>query len=192
MAWGMGLPGGPGAGMARGGLGLLGGNPLGLLSALSGVLGMFGGNYDPMEELQKRARRMQGELPAEAGRLYRANVSSPAFAQAQGQVGMASQGLTQRLKASLGARGLESSGVGAVAGALAPATHGLGQANLYSQAWGNAMDMAQQSLGQRYGIAGATMPRDQFGMYSYGGRDRLAILVNMLSKLPLFYGQGRQ
>lgn len=158
------------------------------LALLGPILGLFQHQFDPFKELQKRSARLQGELPAETGRMYRMNVASPAFSQAQGALGMANLGLQHRLAASLGERGLSTTGIGAVAGPLAASTLGSGMANLYSDAWRQAGEQALGSLKTRYGLAAETLPRTEYGMFQYGGREQMAALIDMLSKLGLLYG----
>jgi len=170
-------------------LGLGTGNPLAALPLFGSLLGLFGGGHNPQREFERNMQRYRGLLPQETSNLYRAYLNSPAFSQAQGALAQGNLGLRNQLASSLGARGLERSGVGAIAGPLAASQLGGGMANLYSSLWASAAEEAQQSLKTRLGLAGELLPKGAGGGYfQFGSRERLQALIDMLSKLPLMYG----
>lgn len=119
-------------------------NPLAILGLLGGVGGLFG-----LSAAGDPTRRLMGQLsPANtlnsANQFYQGFLQSPAYWAAQSGILANSNALQSRLSTSLGARGLGTSGVGAIAQPLAQSVGGFQMSNLNADFWRQALMAAQQ------------------------------------------------
>lgn len=126
--------------------------PMGLDDLLLGALtsfaptllgGMFQGN-DPREALRRQI--MQLYSPGNVASQTRAFQSLYPYSGAQTQIANAANNLGNQLGATLGERGLNQSGVGAVGNALARSSGGFQLANLNSQAWQESLANAMRNI----------------------------------------------
>lgn len=141
---------------------------MGGISMLPGLLsGLFGG--DPQSELRKQIRMLMN--PANVGKLtnqfYQQGISSPAYSQAQGTIGAGANLASGQLASSLGARGIGTSGVGAILSSLTPSLVGSQMAGLrtgaYQSAQQQAMDSIQQQIKVLLGTQGPSRTSQLFG-----------------------------
>lgn len=127
-------------------------NPLlGLLSFAPSFLGrLFGG--DPAAAYRKQVNRLTSpeNQAAEMAKFYQLLQASPAFAQAQGNIALGANVASNQLAQALGARGIGTSGTGAVLSSLTPSLVGSQQAGLrtstYQSAQQQAMDRIRQQI----------------------------------------------
>jgi hypothetical protein len=149
-------------------------NPLliqGLMSfgpALLSRLGLFGG--DPQAELRKKMMRlMSPENQAKmTNQFYQQAVSSPAFQQAMGGIAAGANATAGRTAAELGARGIGTSGTGAIMSSLTPSITGSQIAGLRTNAFGQAQNQAMKTLQDQLsaltGTSGPSQTRQLAGM----------------------------
>lgn len=148
----------------------------------------------------KRAQQLfsPGAINRSTGEFYRNFIGSPAFADAQRGVLRGSNRLAANVSASLGARGLDSTGVGAISSGLANSAGSFKMGSLYSDAWSQAMESAFRSASGVAGAAGS-MPQPRFGTPEVfgAGLDALTKYVLMQSMRstpgsdsPTFAGGG--
>ena len=180
-------PSGGGFGGALGGLGgLLGGlvgGPFGAIgmSLLPGLLGGLFGGESPQEKLMKQIQKISNpaNLNTQTTDFYRNFLNSPAYAQSQANIAGGSNQALNVLRQGLGARGLGSSGIGAVAPAITSSLAGNQLGQLQSSTYGQAQNAAQQSIQQQIqalvgganaGLAGPGQNQQLFG----GGLQDLA------------------
>ena len=105
-----------------------------------------------------------------AGTYFRNFMGSPAFANAQRGVLSGSNRLSMGVAQSLGERGLNTTGIGAIAQPLANSAGSFKMGGLYSDAWQSALDAAFKSASGMTGGA-ATLPQPKWGapqMYGAG------------------------
>lgn len=144
-------------------------NPLllsGLLSAAPGFLSkLFGG--DPREEYRKKVAALLAKRPELIAKLYQQAQGSPAFAQAQGQIAAGANATQGNLQSSLGARGIGTTGTGAILSSLLPSLVGNQQAQLRTSAYGAASNQAdsdiQAQLAALTGTQGPSQTAQLFG-----------------------------
>jgi hypothetical protein len=127
-----------------------------------------------------QAQRMfsPGAINRGAGEYYRNFLGSPAFAQAQRSTLQGGNRLALNTASSLGARGMDTTGIGAVSGSLANSATSFKMGDLYSNAWNSALENAFRGAQGMTGAA-ATLPQPKWGapqMYGAG----LDALVKML------------
>lgn len=121
--------------LAIAGLGAGGTGALGILSSL-----LAQGNRGPSPGFLE-TNFGPGQLAMDTETLYKLLTASPAFSQQLQQANLAGSQFGNRLQAGLGARGLQSSGVGTVASSLAPAV----TSQLRQQAFAGVHEQAFQS-----------------------------------------------
>lgn len=180
--------GGGAAGMA-GLAGLLG--PA-ALSFLPGLLShLFGG--DPQAKLRQQIGKLQN--PQNLGRLtgqyYQNNLASPAYSQAQGTIAAGANAGAGQLASELGARGIGTTGTGAVLSSLTPSIVGSQTAGLRTQAYGMAQNSAQQQIQQQIQqlLAGYGQPSQSQQMFGAGLNSFAPYLQQYLSqKYPGTFG----
>lgn len=178
--------------LSAGGLG-----PAALLSfapALLGKLGLFG--KDPMKLLQEQLLKLQS--PENIGKLttqnYQQNLASPAYAQAQGNIAAGANQAGNALSSSLAARGIGTSGIGAILPAVqgSMAGHQLGQlrTSAYDSASQNAQQQLQQQIQTLLGTSGPSQNRQMAG----AGINSFAPFLQefLKSKFPAFGNMGAQ
>jgi hypothetical protein len=85
-------------------------------------------------------------LTGDIMRLYSMLASSPQFQEAMSQNALAGQALSSNLNASLGARGLSTSGIGSVASALGSSASSFGAGALRGGLFGTAGSLASENL----------------------------------------------
>jgi hypothetical protein len=171
-------------------------NPL-LLSALfsfapSILSGIFGG--DPNKRL--REQLMQLMSPQNQSKLtnqfFQQNLASPAFAQGQRQIAAGANATQGQLANSLGARGIGTSGTGALLSSLIPSIVGQGQSQLNTSAFNAARGQAQNTLeGQANALTGTAGPT-QTQQFLGGGLSSFAPMLEawLKSKYPQMFTPG--
>ena len=172
-------------------------NPMlaGLLLQGGGTLlsSLFGANRSRQEERRMRAFRAQlmriaspQYLMGLQNQLYNQAIAGPAFGAARRGVFNASQGVQNRLQGSLAARGLSSSGVGSIAGALGGSAMAgqLGQlrTGLYGQAGQQAGQMQERELSNLQSMGAPQQPAYGTQAFAGGLGDISKFLVNYLEK----------
>lgn len=99
---------------------------------------------DYAQELQKKFGT--GALSQDTLRLYQMLSQSPAFSEAMNQNALSGANLSSNLNASLGARGLSTSGIGTVASSLGSSAASFGASALRGGLFGTAGNMASENL----------------------------------------------
>lgn len=99
---------------------------------------------DYAKELQQKFGT--GVLSGDVMRLYSMLASSPQFQESMSQNALSGANLSQNLNASLGARGLSTSGIGTVAGALGKSASSFGASALRGGLFGTAGNLASENL----------------------------------------------
>lgn len=131
-------------------------NPLILAALLHGggglLGGLFGGGAARRNE-QYRRQLMQLLSPQNlmntTRQLYGSTLASPAYSQAQRGALASGNALQNNLAASLGARGLGTTGTGAIAQPLAASSAANQLGNLRTSAWNMAGQQSQDLIGQQ-------------------------------------------
>ena len=160
----------------------------GLLSALPGLFGLFGGN--PQVELRQQISRLLGSQGRLTNQFYQANLQSPAFSQAQGAIAAGANVAGGNLAQALAQRGIGTSGSAAVLSSLVPSLVGSQQAGLRTSAFQSAQERAlaqiQQQIAALMGTQGTSPARLGFA----GGLQAFApFLQQYLSgRYPGIYG----
>lgn len=187
----MGAAGGAGLAAATGGLSL---TPM-LLSALlsfgpSAISGLLGKKADPQQELRKQLLTIIGQQPELARRFYQEVISSPGFSAAQGSVATGANEASNQVAGNLAARGIGTSGTGAILSGLTPSLVGSQLGKLHAAAQEQANQQAQNTIQQQIGAIGATSGPSQTRQLFGGGLEAFApIFQNWLkSRYPGFAG----
>lgn len=138
-----------------------------LLSAAPGLLSKLFGGKDPQQKLREQMMALIGGQGAATNQLYQQNLASPAFSQGQQQIAAGANTTAGQLGASLGARGIGTSGTGAILSSLIPSIVGSQQAGLRTSAFQSAQSQAQQQLKQQLealtGTSGPSQTQQLFG-----------------------------
>jgi len=119
--------------------------------------GLFG---DPKKKLRKQLSVLNSPnyLGNLTNQFYQQGLGSPMFSQAQGQIAGGANATQGNLMQALGARGLGTSGTGAILSSLLPSLVGSQQAGLrssvYQGAQGQAQNAQQQSIANLLGTQG--------------------------------------
>lgn len=123
---------------------LLGGSFLSFLPSLLGRL--FGG--DPQKAYRKEVGRLTSpqNISKEQQQFYQMLLASPAFSQAQGNIALGANVASNQLAQALGARGIGTSGTGAVLSSLTPSLVGSQQAGLRTSTFQSAQEQAMQRI----------------------------------------------
>ena len=134
-----------------------------LLSSMPGLLGsLFGGNQN--EQLKKQAMQLLSpeRLQQLTQQLYQQFLSSPAFSQGQSGVAAGANQAGNQVQANLAARGIGTTGTGAVLSSLTPSLVGSQMAGLRTGGWNQAQQAAQSQIQQQlkalFEAAGMQMP----------------------------------
>lgn len=139
------------AGGVGGAIGSLLGGPLGglLLSMGPGVLAkMFG--YDPQKTLRDRVGMLSSpeSLAKFTAQNYQNLQGGPAFQQALGNIAAGGNATSNLISSELGARGIGTSGTGAILSSITPSIVGSQQAQLRTATQATAAQQAQQQIQQ--------------------------------------------
>jgi hypothetical protein len=115
------------------------------------LLGGLLGKNDPQEKLRKQLMALYGpeNLTKNTNALYSQFLGSPMFAQGQGAIAAGSNQLQNALSGSLGARGLSTSGIGAIAKPIAGSLAGGQLAGLRAGGFQQAQTGAQNLINQQ-------------------------------------------
>lgn len=146
-------------------------NPLllsALFSAAPGLISsLFGQGADPQAQLRKQLMQAIGSQGNLTNQFFQQNLASPAFSQGQQQIAAGANATAGQLGASLGARGIGTSGSGAILSSLIPSIVGSQQGQLRTQAYGaaqqQAMNQIQQQIAALQGTSGPSQTRQLFG-----------------------------
>lgn len=125
-------------------------NPLllsALLSAAPGLISFLSGN-NPQMKLRRQMQQIIGSQGALTNQLYQQNLGSPAFSEGLRQIAAGANATAGQLGASLGARGIGTTGTGAVLSSLTPSIVGNAQAQLHTAAFQSAQQQAQERIRQ--------------------------------------------
>lgn len=146
-------------------------NPMILASLLGLAPGLlssiFGG--DPQKKLRQQLLQLMSpqHLAMLQNQFQQQAMASPAYSQAQGQIASGANATAGNLASSLGARGIGTSGTGALLSSLTPSIVGSQQAGLntaVSQLAGNqAQNAVQGQVGALQGTSGPSQTRQLFG-----------------------------
>ena len=118
-----------------------------LFSAIPGLAGLLGG--DPNKKLRKQANQLLGSQGQLTNQLYQQLISSPAFSQAQGAIAGGANQASNQLAQNLGARGIGTSGTGAILSSLTPSLVGSQIGQLRAGVFGEAQNQAQNQIEQQ-------------------------------------------
>ena len=150
-------------------------NPLllsGLLSFAPGLLSrIFGG--DPAAAYRKKVGKIID--PQNIARLqqqfYQQLQASPAFSQAQGNIALGANVAGNQLQNSLAARGIGTSGTGAVLSSLVPSLVGSQQAGLRTATYNSAQEQAMNNIKAQIDALQGKMPASQTSQMFGAGLD---------------------
>lgn len=176
----------PGGVTATQGAGAFLGNPLFLSALLSFAPALFSklfGN-DPQKKLRQDVRRLTGaqNVGAETNKFYQQGLASPAFSQAQGAIAAGANQTANQVQANLGARGIGTSGTGAILSSLTPSLVGSQQAGLRTSTYQGAQNQAQQSIqAQLQALMGTQGPSQTQQLFAGGLEAYLPYLQQLLS-----------
>ena len=148
-------------------------NPL-LLSALfsfaPGLLAhLFGG--DPQKKLREQVAALTGPTNQSllTNKFFQQAQGSPAYSQAQGQIAGGANATQGLLQSSLGARGIGTSGTGAILSSLMPSLVGSQQSALNTAAYQGAQGQARTSIQQQLDALLGTQGPSQAQQLTAGG-----------------------
>jgi hypothetical protein len=131
---------------------------------------------DPAKELRRQIAKLTSaaNVGKTTNQFYNQNLGSPAYSQAQGSIAAGANAAQGNLMNSLGARGIGTSGTGAILSSLMPSLVGQQQAGLRTSAYGAAQDQANQSIQAQIaalqGTQGPSQTQQMFagGLSSFG------------------------
>lgn len=165
-------------------------NPL-LLAGLSSFapaflskLGLFG---DPQADYRKAVGKILASQPGLTNKYYQQNIGSPAFSQAQGTIAAGANATGGQLASELGARGIGTSGTGAILSSLIPSIVGQQQAGLRTSAYNSGQQQAQNEIQQRISALGgapAYGPSQGQQLFAGGLEAFLPFLIQMFQNRP--------
>jgi len=164
-----------------------------LMSFGPSLLGkLFGG--DPQKELRKRVARMTSpaSIASLTNQFYQQILGSPAYSQAQGQIAGGANVAGSQIAQNLAARGIGTSGTGAIMSGLMPSLVGSQMAGLKTSAYGQAGTQAktavEQALAALYGTQGPSQSQQMLGT----GLEAFGPFFKqwLKSKYPGVYGGG--
>lgn len=146
-----------------------------LLSFGPAAINKLFGN-DPQAQLRKQIMDLLNpqNQAALTEQLYRANLQSPAYTQGQNLIAAGANQTANQVAANLGARGIGTSGTGAVLSGLTPSLVGSQLAGLQSTAHSQAASQAQQTIQQKIaaltGTSGPSVTQNLFagGLEAFG------------------------
>lgn len=161
-----------------------------LLSFGPAALNRLLGGEDPKRELRRQIMDLLN--PATRARLseqfYRQNLQSPAFAAGQGAIATGANVSSNQLAQSLGARGLGTSGTGAILSSLTPSLIGKGISGLHVAAQKDAADAADQSIRDRIAALSGTQGPSETRQFVGAGIDSFTpyLAAYLRTKYPTF------
>ena len=138
---------------------------------------LFGG--DPQEKLRREIARLTGakNVGATTGQFYQQALGSPAYSQAQGTIAAGANQAGGQLASALGARGIGTSGTGAVLSSLIPSLVGSQQAGLRTTAYQSAQQQAQQQIQAQIAALMGTQGPSQSASLFAGGLEALGPIL---------------
>lgn len=116
------------------------------IGAGGSILGAIFGQQKGIDPKELEKLFGPGALSGDITKLYQALASSPQFQQQLSQNLINSSQFANNLQANLGARGLNTTGIGAIAGAAGQSAYASGEQALRGGLFGTASDIAQQNL----------------------------------------------
>jgi|SRR6185369_5418013 len=142
-----------------------------LLSLAPGLLsGLFG---NPAQKYRKQVAQLTS--PQNVGKLtnqfYQQGISSPAYSQAQGTIAAGANQASNQVAQSLAARGIGTTGTGAILSGLTPSLVGSQQAGLRTSAYQGAQSQAQNAIEKQLAALSGTQGPSQTQSYFAGGLD---------------------
>ena len=150
---------------------------------------LFGG--DPQKKLRKKVGQLTGaeNIGRTTDKFFQQAISSPAYSQAQGTIAAGANQAGGQLASQLGARGIGTSGTGAVLSSLIPSLVGSQQAGLRTSAYQGAQGQAQNAIqAQLDALTGSQGPSQTQQLFGVG----LESLIPMLQKYFAGLGKGGQ
>lgn len=164
-------------------------NPLLISALLSFAPSLLGGLFgDPQKTLRRRLNAMSspGTLAAYTNQNYQNILQGPAYSSALGGIASGANATQNRLATELGARGLGTSGTGAVLNSLIPSIVSSQQGQLKTGAYGAAQSQAQQQIQQMIAALTGTSGPSQSQQLFAGGLEAFApmLLQWLKSKYP--------
>lgn len=164
---------------------LFGSAGLSFLPGLLSALGLFG---DPQAALRKKVGQLTSakNVGAETQQFLQQLLASPAFSQAQGNIAAGANATQGKLESSLGARGIGTSGSGAILSSLIPSLVGQQQSQLRTGAFQSAQQQAQQRIQAQLAALTGQAPAGQTSQLFAGGLDALGPLLKQFlsSRVP--------
>lgn len=154
---------------------------------------LFGG--DPQKELERRIARLQS--PQNIGKvtqgLYQNVIGSPAFSQAQGTIAAGANAGAGQLASELGARGIGTTGTGAVLSSLTPSIVGSQMAGLRTGAYNSAQQQALQQIQAQIARLTGQGPSQTQQLFA-GGLSSIAPFFQQYlgSRYPSIFGTSQQ
>ncbi len=120
-------------------------------SFLPSLLGHLFGGQDPQQKLRQQMQQVlaPANFAKLSGQFYQQNLGSPAYAQGQRDIAGGANMAGNNLQANLGARGVGTSGSGAVLSSLVPSLVGSQMAGLQTGAWNQAQGQAGNNIQQQ-------------------------------------------
>lgn len=147
---------------------------------------------DPQKELRKKVAQLTsaGNLGRVTNEFYQQNLASPAFSQAQGQIAAGANQTANQVAANLGARGIGTSGTGAILSSLTPSLVGSQQAGLRTSAFGQAQSAAQEQIQRQLQALYGTQGPSQTQQFFAGGLQSIAPYLQafLKSRYPSQFG----
>lgn len=154
--------------------------------------GLFGRGKDPREKFRRESARLfsPANISNLTNQFYQSALASPAFAQAQGAIATGANQTNQGLAAALAARGLGTTGAGAILGSAVPSITGGQLAGLRSSAFGSAQQQAMQSIMQQLAALQGTQGPSQTQQLFAGGLESFAPFLKayMAKRYPGMFG----
>lgn len=146
-------------------------NPLLLSALLSFAPGLisklFGG--DPRQKYLAEIQKLLASRGGRTNALYQQVQGSPAFSQAQGSIATGANQASGNLASSLAARGIGTTGTGAVLSSLLPSLVGSQQSQLRTSAYGAAQGQADQDIqAQIAALTGSQGPSQSTNLFAGG------------------------
>lgn len=158
-----------------------------LLSFAPGLLSSLFG--DPARKYRQQVRQLTSaqNVGQTTQGFYQNALSSPAYSQALGTIAAGANQASGNVAQSLAARGIGTSGTGAILSGLTPSLIGSQQAGLRTAAYGSAQDQAMKHIQAQLAALSGTQGPSQTQQFFAGGLDAF---IPYLSQL--LQGGGRQ
>lgn len=128
---------------------------------------LFGG--DPRKKYRQQVLDLLNSRGGRTNALYQQILNSPAYSQGQSQIAAGANQAGNTLASSLGARGIGTTGTGAVLSSLLPSLVGSQQAGLRTSAYNTAAQQAQQDIeAQLAALTGSQGPSQTSQLFGAG------------------------